>query len=603
MVLHLFSIPSETVRRAASAVRGIRLPAWAVLVLATGIAFYPAVGGSILSWDDARYLDDPAIGGTTLFLKRLAWIFSTDFFANYNPLHRCGNWIQLALLDRSAACFHLVSILLHGTNACLVFILAMRLRLPRYAGLVAALLFAVHPSRAEVVGWFSAQKDLGSTLFAIAGLVLYAPLLVGQEGRRPLRLLGVWVAFVLALLYKSMLVTYPILLLILDLAWGRSLRRALPEKIPFFLASFVFACLTVGVGARPGPTGGDWETHFATTIQAPWFYIRHVLWPVDFSGRWWVERPPSIASPAPVLAALLALGFVAGCAVLLRGRRPRIAILAPAWPIACLLPVSNLIPIPIVVADRYLYLALLGPCLAVGFGLKERMERAGPTARAVFGSAISLAIIAFVLLSNRSVRAFGDDETLWRTSLRAQPENPAVRILLAGEILARRPDADGGREALEVLGGVPDGHRASQKYFVILSRAFRAAGRDEEAESVLDIAVIEGLTTRLTCPVAIEKARRLEQQGLFREARRILDACPPRFPEEEVILMQAQAQVCLNAVDYRGYMAWSDRLLARQPFSPLLWHNRQMVARQLGLAEEVERCAAAYDAIAGPGTP
>ena len=82
------------------------------------------------------------------------------------------------------------------------------------AQLAVAAIFAIHPLRAESVAWVSERKDLLSGLFFTLTLLAYAGYV-----RCPFsvwRYALVLVAFALGLLAKSMLVTVPLVLLLLD---------------------------------------------------------------------------------------------------------------------------------------------------------------------------------------------------------------------------------------------------------------------------------------------------------------------------------------------------------------------------------------------------
>ncbi len=572
-------------------IRRAPLPLWPVLVLLVGATFAASLKGEILSWDDEKYLSDPAASGTTCFFERLVWMFTSGYFANYNPLHRIGYWVQRTLWGREATLFHLVSVALHGANVLLVYALAKRLGLLRVGAFAVAALFAVHPSRAEAVAWISAQKDLGSATFALLALLTYAPLLAGNEAHPAGRLAATW------LLYKSMAVTFPLLLLALDAAWKRPLRIAALEKIPFFVLSAAFSAQTVRVAPRIDPIGGTWASHVATALQAPWWYLGRILWPFSYSPRWWVAREETLLAPGPLagLAVLLAAGWVLvrGCS----GSSRRAVFLAVAWPLACLLPVLNIVPIPIEVADRYLYLALLGPLLAGALAWQESEAFARlPASRPIRAAFAAASVATLSVFSAGHASAFRDQETFWRRCLDAQPWNPAARMYLAEHLVARGAGPAGIAEALELVKGEPFGRRGpGQQWLVARARVLEAAGRSDGARRDLERALELGRRTRLRVETAMAWAELLSSEGRFEEAHAILRECRPRYADEEEKLAAAHAQVALRAEDYAGYLRWNAVLIRRSPFDPLLWHNRQMASLRIGDEAEAARCAARFD--------
>lgn len=570
----------------------------ATLLAVAAIAFLPSLDGAILSWDDRKYLADSAIRGTTCFFERLVWIFTSTYFSNYNPLHRISYWIQHSLWGLEPQGYHAISIVLHLANTALVYLFARRLGLGARTALAAAAIFAVHPTRAETVAWISAQKDLGATLFALWGLCLYAPILSGAAGPSLARLASVAALFAIAVLWKSMLVVYPLLLLALDLAWRRPLGRAVAEKLPFFAISILFAAIAMQAGSRPGPIDDSWSVHAATALQAPLFYARRLLWPWDFSGRWWIPRPASVFEPAP-LAGLLAIGAAAGilAAGLLR-RDPRPAVCAIAWPAIALLPVSNIVPIPVVVADRYLYLAILGPVLAAAV-LWRRLSASvarRSMRNAVFAAGMGL-IAIFAFFSSAHCRAYRDAETLWRESLATQPENPIARIHLAKAILSSPSASARAEEVLALMTAPPDWATGRQQYYIARAAALSALGREEEAERELDRALELARKSSLRLETATAHASRLAARGKYAEAHAALDALRPRDRGEEEVILRGHLEICMAAEDDAGFLAFSERLLARDPFDLELWYGRSVAASRLGDRTEAARCERRLDAL------
>lgn len=570
---------------------------WAALAAVSALAFLPALDGEILSWDDRKYLADSAIQGTTCFFERLGWIFRSFYFSNYNPLHRIGYWIQLSLWGLDPRGYHAVSALLHVANTALVYALARRLGVGRRAAVFAAALFAVHPTRAEVVAWISAQKDLGSASFALSSLCLYAPIATGAARPSAGRLAAVAALLAAALLTKPMAVAFPLFLLALDLAWRRPFARALLEKLPFFAIAAVFAAIAVQAGSRPGPKDGSWAVHAATVLQAPLFYLRRVFWPWDFSARWWVPRLPSVFALAP-LAGLAAIGAaVALVALGLRARDRRPALLGVAWPAVSLLPVANLFPIPIVVADRYLYLALLGPILAAAALWGALRARIGGRAATAGRWAVAALALAFAFFARAHCGAFRDTETLWRESLATQPENPVVRLYLASAILKSPSAPARAHEALDLLSAPEDWARGREQYFVARAAAYATLGRGEDARREVERAVEIGRAAGMRFETAVAWARELVRDGKHAEAHAALDAARVRDRGEEEIILRGHLEIAAEAKDDAGFLLWSGRLLSEDPFDLGLLYGRSVAASRLGDAAEAARSEARLDAL------
>ena len=120
---------------------------------------------------------------------------------------------------------------------------------------LAAILFAVHPLRVEVVAWVSCQPYLPCALCSLLSILAYLRAFDDSGARRLGWVVASWLFFLLALLSKAVAVTLPAVLVILDIAllrrigpgtWtGPSSRRVWLEKVPFLALSVVFQVIAI----------------------------------------------------------------------------------------------------------------------------------------------------------------------------------------------------------------------------------------------------------------------------------------------------------------------------------------------------------------------
>src|SRR5204862_357578 len=164
--------------------------------------------------------------------------------------------------------YHLTNLVLHTASAIAIYFVARRLialaqpnaaatrpRSVSVAAAVAALVFAIHPLRVESVAWVTERRDVLSGLFCLLTILVY--FWACQRGTRGRRLYWLSVAlFGCALLSKSMTVSLPVVLLILDVYplrrlggsigwWSDSARRVYVEKIPFVLLAAAVSTITL----------------------------------------------------------------------------------------------------------------------------------------------------------------------------------------------------------------------------------------------------------------------------------------------------------------------------------------------------------------------
>ena len=161
-------------------------------------------------------------------------------------------------------------------------------RAVRAGALGAALLFAVHPLRVEPVSWLSARGDL------VAGLAAFLAVTAYLRGTR----VGYWasvILFAVALMGKSMVVTLPLVLLVLDVYplrrlgpaaggwWGAAARRVYLEKLPFLVLSAAAAVLAVlariEFGSLVEVAEVGWGARLAASVYALAFPLWKWSWP------------------------------------------------------------------------------------------------------------------------------------------------------------------------------------------------------------------------------------------------------------------------------------------------------------------------------------
>ena len=207
------------------------LPPIAVIAL-TLVAFLPVLdNGFIPNWDDrTNFLDNPHYRG--LGSAQLRWMFTTFHAGHYIPLTWLSLGLDYLLWGLNPAGYHLSSLLLHAATALAFYFLAVRLfrfALPpatspaalRWGAAMAALLFAVHPLRVESVAWATERRDVLSGLFYVLALLCYVKAATAPAETAPARLEPRWYAlsltcFAAALLSKSIVVTLPVTLVVLD---------------------------------------------------------------------------------------------------------------------------------------------------------------------------------------------------------------------------------------------------------------------------------------------------------------------------------------------------------------------------------------------------
>jgi tetratricopeptide (TPR) repeat protein len=376
----------------------------------------------------------------------VAWAFTTGTASNWHPL----TWLSLmadADLGRGAGDAwmpHFTTLVLHALNSALLFLLLRRATGAQWRSLLVAGLFAVHPLNVESVAWVAERKNGLSLLFCLGSLLAYVRFVEESKVQSPKSKaakvffrasLG---AFALALMSKPMAVTLPFVLLLLD-GWPlerfaiHDLRfaiwkRLVLEKWAFFLLSAA-ACVVTYLVQQHGhavqseaqfPLAGRIENAFVSCIR----YLGKAVWPVKLAvfyphpGRW-----PLLQTG--LCAALVGL-FSAGA--LWRGRPQPYLATGWFWFLGTLVPVIGLVQAGTqAMADRYVYLPLIGLFIAVVWGGFAGLKRLQVPPAAMFALA-GMILIASAGAARRQLNFWQNDGTLFGHALAVTEKNVPAEI-------------------------------------------------------------------------------------------------------------------------------------------------------------------------------
>jgi Flp pilus assembly protein TadD len=416
-----------------------RLLVAAALAVVATVAYAPAGRLPFVNYDDNEYvLRNPhTLAGLTR--ETVHWAFTTAYDLNYHPL----TWVSLAIdtsmtgsTDPAALSrtMHRTNVALHAASAAVLFLLLAMATGADAPAAFAAAVFAVHPAHVESVAWVSERKDVLCGLFfllAVTGHVLFV------QARTPSRRWPMYAATVLAgvaaLLSKPMAVTLPVVLLAIDFwplrrfAWGPTpagraitVRRAVVEVLPLVAAAIALSWITYVAQENAGAvqTIGD-RPMMSRVLHVPVNYVRYlgkIVWPTDLSPYYMYH--PSVPPLAFVgsVALLLAVTAVAAW----QGRRRPYLIVGWIWFGVTLGPVVGIIPAGRqAIADRYLYLPLVGPAVMVAWAAADVLRRS-----TVAATVVAIAIVAALTgVTWHQIGYWGDTRTLFTHALAVDPDN------------------------------------------------------------------------------------------------------------------------------------------------------------------------------------
>lgn len=561
---------------------------WRALVLAglaaaTVAAFASLWNADWILFDDPAYVSrNPAIA-RGLTWDGLRWICAHPHGGNFHPVTSISHMLDSQVFGAGARGPHMVNVALHAANAVLVCIVLWRFTAAWWPSVIVAALFALHPLRVESVAWISERKDVLSTLFFLLALLAYERWARASTlGRYAL----VVIFYLLGLLSKPMLVTFPFVLLLLDVwplrraSWpllGRGHGAVWREKLPLFAiaglgvvvtflvqraAGAVMAAETLSVPQRIVNATASYGRYLGS-ISAPKdlanFYPLTNGWPIGLA---------SLAASILVVATLFAWRS--------RGRFPYVMV-GWAWFLGTLIPVIGLVQVGSQShADRYTYIPSIGLGLAIvwlGFELTSKAR----AARAVFVTAACLSIVACGIGTDRVARRWKDTRTLFTHALSVTPPN-AVALQNLGNAVLIDGEVDRAIEfleqALELIPNFPDAENN-------LGTALGLKGRHDEAIAHFRAA----LKTENTAEIHQNLGWALEQAGRGDEAIPAYQAALELDPDFAAAHQKLGAMLCARG-RFGEAVTHLQRALALEPDDIETHRSLAITCIQQGLVED-----------------
>lgn len=523
-----------------------------ILVFAAAcLAFLASAGFQFVYDDRFQIVANPAI---TSWRGVLAY-FTSDVWTTYDPTHAQNYfrplffvWFRLNYLafHLQPAGWHLMGALLHAVASLLVFRVLLRISRDHFISAVAAMLFAVHPIHIESVAWVSGTTDPLMCVFLLGALLCF---LRWMEQGGVAQLAAPAVLFALSLLCKE-----PAIMLLPFLAlwvWiapeaknarGRLLLRGV---LPLAVVAGAYLAVRTAVlhGAAHAVNPISWTQMLLTLPAVVFFYVRQPVMPLGLSFAY--EMPAQSAPSAeffwiPVLALLVVSAlFGVWCWRAARYRATLIA--AAAFWMLWLLPLWNLrwLPREELVHDRYLYLPVLGVCLAVGVALaqwkealagQEAAPRVAETAVAPTvtqpllppsarpGMVAALLVLALLAGTFSQELDCATDLLLWSRAYRVAPNSVVALSNFATVLFEHRRMDEGFALMQRTLELEPDSRVATYNMAYALHNLHNDRAAEPYAERAVELSQQGAAALRLLGVIELNLGRPEAAEGLLRRA-------------------------------------------------------------------------------------
>lgn len=403
-------------------------------------------------WDDNIFiLHNPYLRS----FKFLPTFFLQDFWSvgiqklpsgYYRPLLAASFMLDHLLWHARPFGYHLINLLMHSLAGILLFLFLKSLLKDTLIPFFASLVFSAHPLHTESVSFISGRVDIIALIFMLVALMTFLKYYLDKNPFQYLLSLGF---FLLALLTKEMAVTLPLILLCLDYLFlsNGEIRRVIKNFSRIHLGFFAVLVLYLFIRflfVNPGFIisntrfssnflPGDaafWRAFTAAKIL--WFYIRLLIFPYNLQADYFFPAAHSLFEPAVITGIVLLIVLV--CAAIKNIKGCPVLTFSIAWFFITILPVTNIVPIGNIFAERYMYIPSVGFSIAVGFFffwlLKKNISLRNLNWKASIYSIFSLMIIASGRVTFERNKVWNNEFTLWYETAKASPDSPRAHLNL-----------------------------------------------------------------------------------------------------------------------------------------------------------------------------
>ncbi|NIM20158.1 MAG: tetratricopeptide repeat protein [Candidatus Latescibacteria bacterium] len=426
------------------------LVAAAAIVIVVSVCYHHTVNYPFVNWDDYTLIRDNPYN-KSLDWQNLKQLLNPFVTGSVKVARDFSHAIDFRLWGDNTLGFHLGNLFFYALASLLVFSLLRQIIRHDLAALFGVLLFVAHPLHVESVTWLSARKEaLGATFFLLAFLVYIRKARPGYTKRPWYWLLALFL-YILAMFSKETTVVLPAMIVLYEAAFGDrtsknmgTVRRCFPT-IPFFVIGIAFTILVIHISAginvlKPFHRGSVYS-QVLSALVGPFTGIRLLFAPVNLSARY-VDVYAHNFFNFPVITAILCLAgmlYVAWD----NWKHSRVVSLCILWYFITLAPVSNLVPISTLVADRYLFLPSIGFCLLLGYALRRTLEWYQTTSRRKTYSRVVLALfplifLVFGYLTYKRNYIWKDNYSLWKSVVEQDPRNLLGHVAFANVAMERK---------------------------------------------------------------------------------------------------------------------------------------------------------------------
>ncbi len=428
------------------------------------IAYHDALNNDFLNmWDTYAYIvENTHIHALTW--ENIQWMFTSFYATNWHPLTWLSHAFDYALFGFNPWGHHLVNVIIHSLNSTLLFGLVIVLMSYKFttnnsvkllpvnnktllAAGIAAICFGIHPQHVESVAWVAERKDVLCLFFILLASIFY----VFYHATKVVKTRIFWylatlLCFTLALLAKPMAVTFPVILLLLDVyplnrthltasqqQSSISYKTLLLEKIPFFALTMFSVLLTLAAQSLGSLENAGMQIRFLNAFNSLIVYISKFIFPISLSPFYPLPSYTSFHEYYTSLIPVIAVLFITFLCGYLWYQKKYYWLITWLFYLITLSPVIGIIQVGNqAAADRYTYLPTIPFYILLSVGIVNLLY--SNKLLKIIKLGIVIAVISMmgilVQLTQTQTLVWRNDLTFWDHIVAYAPESALARFNL-----------------------------------------------------------------------------------------------------------------------------------------------------------------------------
>ncbi len=361
--------------------------------------------------------------------KNFHTLFSFNYFIlsgelSYRPLVTLSYFIDYSLWGANPGGFHLTNLLLQTANTLLFYLFLKRVTKSNTLAFFSTLLFITHPILTETVNSISYREDLLATLFFLIAFIMYLKInkTFFNKSKFLLYYLGSLFSYLLALFSKEMAITFPIVLILFDIFYlpsGKPLQAFIKKLksvyIGYFSVAVFYLFIQFVVFRHVYIKLDQTRQSLFVMIKVLASYLKLLFLPFNLNADYVV--PPITAGIVSFIISVLLVTTVIIITIRLCKKNTQYWFFI-SWFFITLLPVSNIIPIGNIMAERYLYIPIMGFSVIIGI-LIQKLNFKKPLV--TVGFTIVIFILGVMSIYRNGI--WRDELALWYSTSIREPDS------------------------------------------------------------------------------------------------------------------------------------------------------------------------------------